>query len=222
MGEAGQVLPIDLLMWGIWCLEWFLNALIWVVLIGFLIKNCWTIAAYPFRSPIDAVLNDKHYKPFLHMSAQGATIVLAFSICTVVYLYLTGGELTDYLGLAITTVLLIAGFLLPWTLLSSKVAKAVALEAENLRGQLSRNATDGSATGGTAPPALEQRLDEVVTMLRLNHLQTLYGSLGQTEAKAILYRLMAPALTIGWQVSQNAKAYLQKLEQLLAVFMGKV
>ena len=50
MGSDGTVRAIDLLMWGIWCGEWFLNALIWVVLLGFIIKSCWVIQYCRFRS----------------------------------------------------------------------------------------------------------------------------------------------------------------------------
>ena len=128
MGRDEIVRAIDYLMWGIWSLEWFINAFIWVLLVGFMIKNCMTIRRFPFRAPIDAVLHDKHYRPFLQMSSKGATVVLGFSICTVIYLTYTGGELTDYLGLGITVTLLFVCFVPPWLLLRAKVDEAVQRE----------------------------------------------------------------------------------------------
>lgn len=216
MGEGLEVLAIDRLMWGIWCLEWYVNALVWVVLLGFLVKNCWTIAAYRFRSPIDVVLAEKHYKPFLHMSAQGATIVLCFSICTVLYLYFTGGAITDYTGLAITGGLLVLGFVPPWVMLNWKVSQAVHEQSEALRLQLGLS----HAAAVAAPQPVEHRLDQVLTMLRLSHLDQLYHTLGKSEAKAIMIRLLAPILTIAWQVSQRSDSLVQKLQQLL-VTMSK-
>lgn len=218
MGEGMQVLAIDRLMWGIWSLEWFINALIWVVLLGFLVKNCWTIQTYAFRSPLDVVLSEKHYKPFLHMSAQGATIVLCFGICTVLYLYFTGGEITDYLGLAITGGMLIVGFVPPWVLLNAKVARAVREQAAGLRLQLGL----GNSAAIAAAQPLEQRLDQVVTMLRLTHIEQLYHTLGKSEAKAILVRLLAPALTIAWQVTQRSDTLIQKMQQLLLALAGRM
>ena len=46
-----------------------------------------------------------------------------------------------------------------------------------------------------------------------------FGNLGQTEAKAIMVRLLAPAATIGWQVSQNYGNLAQNASKLLG--MGK-
>ena len=105
---------VDLVMWGIWCVEWFLNAVIWVVLTGFLIMNVRAIGTYRFRDPIEVALSEKHYRPFLQMSSQGATIVLGFAVMTAVYIWYTGGAETDYLGLLIVAVLLVAGFVPPW------------------------------------------------------------------------------------------------------------
>ena len=106
--------PVDLMMWGIWCVEWFLNAIIWVVLTGFLIMNIRAIRTYRFRDPIEVVLDEKQYRPFLQMSSQGASIVLGFAVLTAVYIWYTDGVESDYLGLFIVAVLLISGFVPPW------------------------------------------------------------------------------------------------------------
>jgi hypothetical protein len=211
------VMPVDYELWAIWCLEWFLNALMWVILVGFLFKNCATIRAHAFCSPIDVVLREKHYKPFLQMSAQGATVVLGFSVCTLLYVFLAGGEITDYLGLGITSSLLVIGFVPPWIMLNSKVDRAVRSAMVSLRQRLPQQmrVADVALPAPANAPSLEHRLDEVLALLRLSHLENLYRTLGRSEARAILVRLFAPALTIGWQLSQNASAYGEKLSLLL-------
>ena len=225
MGEEGQVLPVDYLMWGIWTLEWFVNAFIWVLLLGFMVKNWTTIRSATFRAPVHVVLEDKHYRPFLQMSAQSSTVVLLFSLVTVLYLIYTGGELTDYLGLGITVVLLVVGFVPPWLLLRNKVDEAVRRETLVLRREAGLG-TAGVGAGGLgfaridpAQPgqeaALGQRVDQAVALLRLWHLHNLYGNLGHTEAKAILFRLLAPAATIGWQAMQTQGELMKRLGSLL-------
>ena len=223
MGGDGAVRAIDHVMWGIWCVEWFINALVWVILLGFLVKNSLTILGHPFRAPIHVVLHDKHYRPFLQMSSQGATIVLGFSAATVIYIWQTGGELTDYLGLAITGILLVLGFVPPWLLLKSKVDRAVIAETVALRRSVTGDGAAAAATAELHAPRrpLEQRLDEALALLRLSYLENLHGSLGQTEAKAILLRLLAPALTIAWQLMHTHAETAQKVGRLLQGLMGR-
>jgi hypothetical protein len=224
MGGDDVLRPVDYELWGIWCMEWFLNALMWVILVGFLFKNCFIIRTYAFRMPIDVVLREKHYKPFLQMSAQGATVVLGFSVCTLVYVVLTGGEISDYLGLAITTSLLVVGFVPPWVMLNSKIDGAVRVAMSDLRQKLPEGLTadswpDPAAAGMVS---LQRRLDEALALLRLSHLESLYRAPGQSEAKAIAIRLFAPAATAIWQLSQNWGVYLVKLERALHIVMGRL
>lgn len=218
LGRDQVVRGVDFLMWGIWSLEWFINAFIWVLLIGFMIKNCMTLARFPFRSPIHLVLSDKQYRPFLQMSAQGATVVLGFSCVTVLYLYTTGGELTDYLGLAITVSLLVVCFVPPWLVLRDKVDACVRTEMMRLRSEagLAQQAHELPLIGAEAGRSIDSKFEQMASLLKLWHLQNLYGNLGQTEAKAILFRLMAPAATIGWQVANNYTELAQRLLRLVS------
>jgi hypothetical protein len=225
MGGDDVLRPIDYELWGVWCLEWFLNALMWVILVGFLFKNCSIIRMHAFRMPIDVVLREKQYKPFLQMSAQGATVVLGFSLCTLIYVLLTGGEITDYLGLAVTSSLLVVGFVPPWIMLNSKIDRAVRSAMTDLRKKLPQGMTveswpDAHSVEGEVP--LEHRLDEVLALLRLSHLENLYRTPGQSEARAIVVRLFAPAATVVWQLSLNWGVYLAKLERVLHVAIGRL
>ncbi len=231
MGRDEIVRSIDYLMWGLWSLEWFINAFIWVLLIGFMIKNCLTIGRFPFREPIDVVLHDKLYRPFLQMSAQGSTVVLGFSLITVLYLYYTGGELTDYLGLGITVTLLVVCFVPPWLVLRTKVDAAVLNETVSLRQAAGIGGNGAPATAAlaslgpgsstTAAGASDARLDQALALLKIWHLHNLYGDLGQTEAKAIVVRLLAPAATIGWQAAHNYGDMLQKLAKMMGMAAGR-
>jgi hypothetical protein len=38
------------LLFGLWCVEWFLMAFFWVLMIGFLFLTRWAIGKHPFRS----------------------------------------------------------------------------------------------------------------------------------------------------------------------------
>ena len=212
--------PVDFVMFGIWCVEWFLNAIIWVVLTGFLIMNIRAIRTYRFRDPIEVVLDEKQYRPFLQMSSQGASIVLGFALLTAVYIWYTGGAETDYLGLLIVAVLLISGFVPPWVLLSAKVNKAVTEEANALRRRLHEPGADN--TGGAPARDLETRLEEALTMLRISHLERLHRGLGRTEARAVVVRMLAPAATVAWHLSANFYEIIAKVGQVLRAILGTV
>lgn len=219
MGEDGVVRAIDLLMWGIWCIEWLLNAVIWVVLAGFLVMNIWAIRGYRFRDPIEVVLDEKQYRPFLRMSSQGASIVLGFATLTVAYIWYTGGAETDYMGLGIVAVLLVSGFVPPWMLLNAKVDRAVTEEANALRRGLASGvrAHESGAANADGPSTrnLEERLEEALTVLRISHLERLHRGLGRTEAKAVMVRMLAPAATVAWQLSANFYEVIAKVGQVL-------
>jgi hypothetical protein len=153
------------------------------------------------------------------MSAQGATVVLGFSACTLTYVLLTGGETSDYLGLAITSSLLVVGFVPPWIMVNAKIDGAVRSAMADLRQKLPQGLTAASwpsatATAGTS--TVEHRLDEVLVLLRLSHLETLSRTPGQSEAKAIAFRLLtAPAATAAWQLSQKCSLFVSKLHIVL-------
>ncbi len=218
MGDG--VGAVDLVMFGIWCVEWFLNAIIWVVLTGFLIMNIRAIRTYRFRDPIEVVLDEKQYRPFLQMSSQGASIVLGFAVLTAVYIWYTDGIESDYLGLFIVAVLLISGFVPPWMLLSAKVNEAVTEEANALRRRL--HEPGAANTGGAPARDLETRLDEALTMLRISHLERLHRGLGRTEARAVVVRMLAPAATVAWHLAANFYEVIAKAGQLLRALLGVV
>ncbi|MDX2156737.1 MAG: hypothetical protein SFW09_09520 [Hyphomicrobiaceae bacterium] len=229
LGDGDKVHLIDFMMWGIWSVEWFLNAFIWVVLLGFLIKNCWVIRQYPFREPIEIVLHDRHYRPFLQMSAQGSGIVLLFTFVTVGYIWYTGGAITDYAGLAITAMLLVVSFVPPWALLKTKVRQAVQEETRAMRERLLRNLDLAETEGRTAVVhnserasmrSLEHRMDAAVAILRISYLESRNERLGATEARAIMVRMVAPAASIGWQLAKSHEALVNQLMGYAARLMG--
>jgi hypothetical protein len=136
LGEDQLLHAIDYAMWGIWCAEWLLNAFIWVTLAGFLAMGYRALRTCRFRAPIATVVQEKLYRPFLQMSSQGATIVLGFACVTAFYIWYAGGSAADFLGLAVTGVLLVVGFVPSWLLLNAKVKRTVREEIEALRRNL--------------------------------------------------------------------------------------
>jgi hypothetical protein len=219
LGGDQALHPIDYVMWGIWCAEWLLNAFIWVALTGFLALSYRALRAYPFRAPIDTVVQQKLYRPFLQMSSQGATIVLGFACVTAFYIWYAGGEASDYLGLGVTGVLLVVGFIPSWVLLNAKVKRTVREEIEALRRNLPVAMTGEKVPGAGAGPAgartVDERLDEIVAMMRAWHLERLQTDLGRTEAQAMMVRLAAPAATAGWQLYSNLHGILGKAGAIL-------
>jgi hypothetical protein len=208
LAGAGKIETADLVMWGIWSVEWLINAYIWIVVVGFALKNIWVIRRFNFRAPIETVVHAKQYRPFLRMSGQGATVLFGFAIVTGVYIALTGGELTDYLGLTLTMLLVVISFFIPFTLLRSKVGREMRRETWRLRQSITQSlgptAVGAPATVAMmtqAPPTIEgmnQRLDQALAILRLSHLEQIRVDLGGTEARQLAVRIAAPFITIAW------------------------
>jgi hypothetical protein len=217
---------VDLAMWGIWCVEWFLNAVIWVVLTGFLIMNVRAIGRYRFRDPIEVALSEKHYRPFLQMSSQGATIVLGFAALTAAYIWYTGGAETDYVGLLIVAVLLVAGFVPPWWLINRNVDRSITEEVAALRRSLAGIASGSEPAAGhgdARPPRnLETRLEEALVLLRIQRLEGMRRGLGWTEARAMGVRMLAPAATVAWNLSANFSEAIVKAGQAMRHLLGAV
>ena len=218
---SGSVTPsaVDWLMYAIWCLEWTINALIWVILCGALVLNVRSIRGHDFRAPIYDVLVERHYRPFLRMGVQGASVTLAFGVATLLYILHAGGELTDYLGLGITVGLLAASFVPPWLALRRKVNAAVTREMSTLQMRV-RDA--GAIDADASLPSLAEidtRQRNMQALLRLLHLDRLHQNVGQREATAVLLRLLAPAMTIGWSVWSNG-AMMQKMLEILKRMLG--
>ena len=202
-GAAGQATAQ--LLYAMWCVEWFLMALIWVQLVGFLFLTRRAIGDYRFRSPIEVVLLEKQYRHFLAMSAHGATIVLGFFLVNAVYGWYTGAELTDYIGVAITLVLLVVGFIPPWIQLTTKMDRIVKEEMAGLRRRLAASEMLSPSGGPGAAPVsaetksatdLQARLDEALVMLRISYLERLHRDLGNMEAWSIVMKIGVPVMTV--------------------------
>jgi hypothetical protein len=200
-GGEGVGPATDGLLFAMWCAEWLLMAFIWVMVAGYMLLTHWAVSKHRFRAVIEVVLHDRQYRPFLHMSVQGATIVLGFWIVNILYVWYSGGQLSDYTGAAVTLGLVVVGFLPPLVELRGKVSRAVSDEMANLRRRLDRLITR-AAPAASGPPAgareLEQRLDEALVMLRISYLEKLHAQLGQSEAMDIVIKLLVPITTVAW------------------------
>jgi hypothetical protein len=226
LGADQQLHAIDYVMWGIWCAEWLLNAMIWVALAGFLALSYRALRTCRFRAPIATVVQEKLYRPFLQMSSQGASVVLGFTCVTAIYIWYAGGSASDFIGLGVTGVLLVAGFVPSWLLLNAKVKRTVREEIEALRRNVPAPVAGekvlGAAAGDGRARSVEERLDEVVAMMRAWNLERLQLDLGRTEAQALAFRLAAPAATAGWQLYSNLQSILGKAGGVLGSVVSAI
>jgi hypothetical protein len=196
--------PVNMFLFAIWCLEWVLNAYIWVLILGFLALTIHTLWYHKFRASIDVMLHEKHYRPFLIMSAEGATIVLFFGAINAAYVWYTHGDVYDYIGLAITGGLLLVGFGPPWMQLKSKVEYMVNQELfrleEKLVTAMCAHDLAKKDPGALTMVDVADRLDSALALLRVNYLERMHRDLGRAEGRAVLLKLLAPASAIGWRV----------------------
>jgi hypothetical protein len=193
----------DRFMWVIWCVEWVINAYIWVLLLGFLFLTMRILRTHTFRDPVEVVLHEKQYRPFLLMSGQGASIVLGFAIVTALYVRFAEGTITDYIGIGVTIVLLILGFCPPWLQIKSSVEKVVSSEIYRLREGLIAEHRHQAALARQGVPAgldLNSRMNEALVILRIDYLERLSAQIGRSEGVALLLKLLAPLATVGWQL----------------------
>jgi hypothetical protein len=223
LSEDQTLHAIDYVMWGLWCAEWLVNAFIWVALAGFLALSYRALRTYRFRCSIAQVVQEKLYLPFLQMSSQGASIVLVFAGITGLYIWYAGGALSDFLGLGVTGLLLIVGFIPLWLLLNAKVRCAVAEEIGALRLQSSPPLAVEKMLGASTrrpPRSVEERVDELVALMHAWRLEHLQLDLGRTEAKAIAVRLAVPAATAGWQLYSNLREILSNLGKIIGSILS--
>ena len=220
LGADQTLHAIDYVMWAIWCVEWLINAFIWVTLVGFLVLSYRALRTYRFRAPIAVVVQEQRYRPFLQLSSQGATIVLGFACVTAFYIWYAGGAVSDFLGLGITGLLLVVGFVPLWLLLSAKVKGSIRNEIEALRRNWPAPLENEARDGAPERRSVEERLDEVVALMRAWQLERLQLDLGRSEAQALAVRLAAPAATAGWQLYSNLQGVMGKLVQGLGSILS--
>jgi hypothetical protein len=172
------------------------------------------------------VVQERLYRPFLQMSSQGATIVLGFACVTGFYIWYAGGAVSDFIGLGVTGVLLVVGFVPLWLQLNAKVRRTIGEEIETLLRNLPSPASGASALGTSAGAAqartVDERLDEVVALLRAWHLERLQLDLGRAEAQALAVRLAAPAATAGWQLYANLQTILSQIGGVIGSLLSAV
>jgi hypothetical protein len=200
---AGHVLgAADWLMVGVWTVEWVINTYVWLVIVGALALTFQVLRRNVFRDPIERVLRERQYRPFLLMSAQGASLTLVFAVATVAYIVVAEGGASDTIGLWVTGGLVMLGFVPPWLTLKARLGRVVEAEAARLGTSLDES-TAALGTGARKPAAstgdLGARLDLVLDLVRIDHLRRLHEELGKSEAQSLVLKLLVPAATGGWR-----------------------
>jgi hypothetical protein len=206
-GVGGALGASDWLLAAAWAVEWLVNAYVWVVIVGFLWTTMHLLRRHAFRDPIEHVLRERQYRPFLLMSAQGATLTLVLTAASAAYVLLAEGETSDYVGLWTTAILVFVGFVPPWLQLKKGIGDVVERESEALgldveTRSAALEAADAEAVAGRdeALERMDARLRLVLAIVRLQHLERLHRELGKSEAQAVLLRLLAPLGTVGWRL----------------------
>ena len=187
---------VDVIQCALWCIEWAMNAYIWIILVGFAALLSWTIRTHAFRAPMQTVIQLKQYRPFLLMSVQGSTILVFFGALYGLYVWYADGDLSDFVGLGITLVLLFACFVPPWLFLRNRLEGEVKRHHEALARQLLSIQAETTKNPSDVPATLEQRLEEAIAMLRITQLDRLQQELGKAEGRAVVMRLLIPVSTV--------------------------
>jgi len=190
------VAAVDVLQAVVWCVEWVINAYIWVILVGFALLLSWTIRNQAFRDPLQTVIQLKQYRPFLLMSVQGSTILVFFGALYGLYVWYADGDLSDFVGLGLTLILLFGCFVPPWLLLRQRLEKEIKGQQETLARKLLCLQEDSEGTAADSTDLLKQRLDEAIAMLRITQLDRLQQELGKAEGRAVVMRLLIPVSTV--------------------------
>ncbi len=199
-GSPSHVAASDHLLAVLWALEWITTTSVWVVLVGYAGMTIRAIERFPFAAPLETVLHERHYRPFLRMSAQGASILLGYTAAYALYIWYTQSSTSAYVGLWVTAGLLLLSFVPPWMRLKTRLARMVRDASHDLHVQvLAARETAKSVDDGKATYTLDEvgaRVDVALAMLRIDHLEYLYRDLGKSEGQQILLRLLAPISTI--------------------------
>lgn len=203
-GSLGDVAVSDHLLGALWTLQWILNAYTWVLLVSFAALTIRTIERHAFAAPLESMLHERHYRPFLLMSAQGASVMVGYTVATALYVFFSRGQTTDYIRLWATAGLLLLSFVPPWIRLKARVARSVREETHRLATHV-RSARDRmSLVDDLQPPVTNEelgaRVDVILAILELDHIERLYRDLGKSEGQAILLRLLAPLSTVVMKV----------------------
>jgi hypothetical protein len=202
LGEGHTLGAADWLMAGVWSVEWVINAYVWLVIVGALVLTQRVLRRHGFRDPIERVLRERQYRPFLLMSAQGASLTVVLAVAIVSYIVVTEGATSDYVGLWVAGGLVMLGFVPPWLTLKARLGRGVDAEAMRLGASLDAS-TAALGTGARAPAAstgdVGARVDLVLDLVRFDHLKRLHEELGRSEAQGLVLKLLVPAATGGWR-----------------------
>ena len=199
-GSIGHIAASDHLLAGLWAVEWITTTSVWVVLLGYAGLTIRVIERFHFTAPLETLLHERHYRPFLRMSAQGASILFGYTAAYALYIGYTKGATADYIGLWVTAGLLVFSFVPPWMRLKNRIARMVRDESHAMQVQvIAARETAKTVDDGRSGYTLDEvgaRVDVALAMLRLDHLEHLYRDLGKSEGQQILLRLLAPISTI--------------------------
>jgi hypothetical protein len=203
LGPGGTLGAADWLLVVAWTVEWIVNVYLWAVIVGSLVLTLSVLRQHAFRDPIERVLREKQYRPFLLMNAHGATLTLIFAAATIGYIAVAKGAASDYIGLWVTGGLVVLGFVPPYVVLKSRIGAVVQEEAAKLGTSLDRSTKALASAERKHDDELADvsaRVALTLDMVRIDHLTRLHEELGKSEAQGLVLKLLVPAATGAWQL----------------------
>lgn len=137
----------------IWLIEWMATAQIWLYVLGSILVNSKVVTEQNISQRHEDILIAGHFRAPLLCGLENALITLVYGISTIGYVWYADGQISDYLVLGISTVLVLICFFA--ALLQMKIALRKSLDTEFLRYKdhlalQARPAADGTESGGEA------------------------------------------------------------------------
>lgn len=182
---------------GLWSVEWVIFGYYCYLILTGAVITYRILGRHPFREPVDLVLAEQHYKPLFNTTAQAASLIFCFALIHAGYLFYTGGDWSDYVGLSLLILLLAVSFLMTWDAvrrcLASRVSAAVASLEKSYRG--AREMLEGMQDSAGMEDDLRRiqvQLKMSLALQQMEYLQSKYESVGRREMLGMFFRMMAP------------------------------
>jgi hypothetical protein len=156
-GRAGMLIPC------IWLIEWLATAQIWLYVIGSIHFNSAVLADENLLGRHEEVLLAGEARAPLLCSVENALITAVYGLTTVGYVWYADGQMSDYLVMGLSTLLVLVCFCT--ALLQLKAVLRRSLDAAGVRYLEALDRLPRNAPGTEAPPIDYAAMKEAVGMV---------------------------------------------------------
>jgi uncharacterized membrane protein YecN with MAPEG domain len=144
-GHAAKLIPI------IWLIEWMATAQIWLYVLGSILVNSRVVTEQNIKGRHEDILITGQFRAPLLCGLENALITLIYGISTIGYVWYADGQVSDYLVLGISTLLVLVCFFA--ALFQMKIALRKSLEMAFVRYEELLKRQARLATAHTEPVA---------------------------------------------------------------------